>query len=109
MKNILEKNCDGSINVLDDHGYYIYTVAKDETGIVARLANQLEKYERFFSRELKETLMEYFDIDNDTYAYNLTRNKTAFSVGTMSFEDFEEFTEEIIDDIVGYIKKKFEA
>lgn len=106
MVNILEKNRDGSVDVLDDLGYCMYRVGKDETGIIARLANQLEIYEQFFSKNLKEVLMEYFDIGNDTYTYNLTRDKSAFSVGTMKFEDFEEFTEEIIDDIVEYIKKK---
>lgn len=109
MENILEKNSDDSIDVLDDHGYSMYRVCKDEIGIVARLANQLEKYEQFFSKNLKNVLMDYFDINNDTYTYNLTRDKSAFSVGTMKFEDFEEFTEEIIDDIVEYIKKNFET
>ena len=50
--------------------------------------------------------MTYFDINNDTYTYNLTRDKSAFSVGTMSLDDFEEFTEEIIDDIVDHIKRE---
>ena len=48
--------------------------------------------------------MNYFDVPSDTYAYNLTRHKTAFSEGTISLDDFEEFDEEIIDDIVKYIK-----
>lgn len=55
--------------------------------------------------KLKEILMNYFDINGDTYAYNLTRVKSAFDVGTMSFDDFEEFNEETIDDIVRYIKE----
>lgn len=107
MENILEKNNDDSIDVLDDYGYSMYRISKGENSIIARLANQLGKYEQFFSKDLKNVLMEYFDINNDTYTYNLTRDKSAFSVGTMKFEDFEEFTEEIIDDIVEYIKKKF--
>ena len=49
--------------------------------------------------------MDYFDVNNDTYAYNLTRDKKAFGVGTMTFDDFEEFSEETIDDIVEYIKR----
>ena len=52
---------------------------------------------------LKDILMQYFDINNDTYCYNLTRVKSAFDVGTMTLEDFEEFTEETVDDLVVYI------
>ena len=106
MENILEKNNDGSIDVLDDYGYSIYRVDKNETGLIARLTNQLERYEQFFSNDLKNVLMTYFDINNDTYTYNLMRDKSAFSVGTMSLDDFEEFTEEIIDDIVDHIKRE---
>lgn len=105
MENILEKNNDGSIEVLDDYGYSMYRVDKNETGFIARLANQLERYEQFFSNDLKNVLMTYFDINNDTYTYNLTRDKSAFSVGTMTLDDFEEFNEETIDDIVKYIKE----
>ena len=61
--------------------------------------------EKDIFEKLKDVLMEYFDINNDTYAYNLTRDKRAFGVGTMTFEDFEEFSEETIDDIVEYIKE----
>lgn len=105
MENILSKNFNGSIDVMDRYGFTEYTVEKNEIGIVARLANQLYKYENFFAERLKDVLMDYFDINNDTYAYNLTRDKEAFCVGTMTFEDFEEFSEEIIDDIVKYIKE----
>ena len=66
--------------------------------------NFFDENNRF--EKLKNVLMEYFDINNDTYAYNLTRDKKAFSVGTMSFEDFEEFSEETIDDIVRYVREK---
>jgi hypothetical protein len=47
-------------------------------------------------------LGKYFDI-GDSYAYNLTRVKTAFEVGTMSLEDFEEFDEETIADLADYL------
>lgn len=105
MENILNKNNDGSIDIIDRYGFTEYTVDKYETGIVAKLANQLYEYENFFSERLKDVLMNYFDITSDTYAYNLTRDKEAFSVGTMTFDDFEEFNEETIDDIVKYIKE----
>lgn len=54
--------------------------------------------------KLKELLMKYFTI-GDSYSYNLTRVKSAFAVGTVSLEDFEEFDESFIDDIVEYLLK----
>ena len=54
--------------------------------------------------KLIELLNKYFDI-GDSYAYNLTRVKTAFEVGTMSLEDFEEFDEETITDLADYLIK----
>lgn len=54
--------------------------------------------------KLKNLLMEYFTI-GDSYSYNLTRVKTSFEVGTVSLEDFEEFDQEFIDDIVEYLLK----
>ena len=90
---------------MDRYGFTEYTVEKNETGVVARLANQLYEYENFFTERLKDVLMDYFDVNNDTYAYNLTRDKKAFGVGTMTFDDFEEFSEETINDIVKYIRR----
>lgn len=58
--------------------------------------------------KLKSLLMEYFDI-GDSYTYNLTRVKSAFGYGTMSINDFEEFSEENIDDIINFILKKTEG
>lgn len=52
--------------------------------------------------KLKELLMKYFTI-GDSYSYNLTRVKSAFAVGTVSLEDFEEFDESVVDDIVDYL------
>lgn len=53
---------------------------------------------------LKELLMEYFRIGVDCYTYNLTRDKSAFECGTVAVNDFEEFNEEVIDDIIDFIK-----
>lgn len=55
---------------------------------------------------LKELLMEYFRIGVDCYAYNLTRDKSAFECGTVTVNDFEEFDEEVIDDIVNFMKSR---
>ena len=49
--------------------------------------------------KLIEILSRYFQI-GDSYAYNLTRDKEAFAVGTMSLEDFEEFDDFTVADIV---------
>ena len=54
--------------------------------------------------KLKDLLMEYFTIGY-SYSYNLTRAKEAFAIGTVSLEDFEEFDESVIDDIVEYLLK----
>lgn len=55
---------------------------------------------------LKELLMEYFRIGVDCYTYNLTRDKSAFECGTVTVNDFEEFNEEVIDDIIHFIKSR---
>ena len=58
--------------------------------------------------KLRQLLMEYFNI-GDSYAYWLTRIKEAFTYGTVTLDDFEEFTEESIDDIIEFIQKKMES
>ena len=55
---------------------------------------------------LKELLMEYFRVSVDCYAYNLTRDKSAFECGTVTVNDFEEFNEEVIDDIIDFVKSR---
>ena len=57
------------------------------------------------TEETKQKLMEYFNI-GDSSAYYLTRVKEAFSIGTMTLDDFVEFTENDIDDLVDYLTKK---
>ena len=52
--------------------------------------------------KLVELLSEYFDI-GDSYAYNLTRVKSAFACGTMGFDDFEEFDDETVADIADHL------
>lgn len=55
---------------------------------------------------IKKLLMEYFRIGVDCYTYNLTRDKSAFECGTVKVDDFEEFDEEVIDDIIKFIKSR---
>ena len=107
MNKLLEKNKDGSIDVLDNYGYLKYRIEKDETGIISYLANRLLDYETGMLKDnLVSILNDYFSIYTDTYAYNLTRDKSAFSHGTMTMDDFEEFTEDTTDDLAEFIIKK---
>jgi len=53
--------------------------------------------------KLIDILNEYFCIKTDTYTYELTRVKSAFGVGTMTFEDFQEWTEVNTADLADYI------
>jgi hemerythrin-like domain-containing protein len=51
---------------------------------------------------LKETIAEAISKHvslEDTYTYELKRAKSAFEVGTMSLEDFEEWSEENVNDL----------
>lgn len=52
--------------------------------------------------KLVELLANYFDI-GDSYAYNLTRAKSAFACGTIGFDDFKEFDEETVEDIATHL------
>lgn len=58
---------------------------------------------------LKNILIDYFDINrkDDSYYYILNRDKNAFNTNTMTFEDFQEFDETLIDEIVDYIILKY--
>lgn len=55
--------------------------------------------------DLLSALREYFSI-GDSYTYELTRVKSAFEIGTMSFDDFEEWGEEKIFDLCEYLMCK---
>ena len=48
---------------------------------------------------------EHIDVD-DTYAYFLTRDKSSFSVGTVTLDDFEEWTDSDVADLTDSIMKK---
>ena len=51
---------------------------------------------------LIQLLSRYFDI-GDSYTYNLTRVKTAFAVGTVDLDDFEEYTEGDVANLADYL------
>lgn len=56
--------------------------------------------------EMRERLIQllsrYFDI-GDSYTYNLTRVKSAFAVGTIDLDDFEEYTEDDVADLADHL------
>lgn len=56
--------------------------------------------------DLKNILNEYFEIDVNCDAYHLVRDKSAFAIGTVSINDFEEFDEDTTQDIAEYIFKQ---
>lgn len=51
---------------------------------------------------LIQLLSRYFNI-GDSYTYNLTRVKTAFDVGTIDLDDFEEYTEDDVANLADYL------
>lgn len=48
--------------------------------------------------KIAEAISKHVSIE-DTYTYDLKRTKFAFEVGTMSLEDFEEWTDENVEDL----------
>lgn len=58
---------------------------------------------------LVEVLTDYFGLNNSdgTYTYELDRVKEAFSVGTMTMDDFVEWDEENIDELATYLWDRF--
>lgn len=53
--------------------------------------------------ELRYKLIKYFSINNDTYHFHLTRVKEAIEYGTLTVDDFVEFNEDSVNDIVEYL------
>ena len=54
---------------------------------------------------LADILSHYFLI-GDSYTFELTRDKQAFAIGTMTFEDFSEWDDENVNDLAEYIVRK---
>lgn len=58
--------------------------------------------------EIKEVIANELGLTDDwmdgTYLYCLTRAKSAFSVGTMTLDDFEEIDEELLEGFLNAIK-----
>lgn len=88
----------------------MYRIHKQEEKIhdlellIGTLQQENQKYKEVIDN-LKDKLMEYFEVGGDCYFYVLTRDKSAFYYGTMSFDDFKEFNEEQVDDIIDFLKE----
>ena len=72
--------------------------------LINKLLKENQKYKEVIDN-LKDKLMKYFEVGRDSYFYVLTRDKSAFDYGTMSFDDFKEFSEEQVDDIIDFLKE----
>lgn len=53
-------------------------------------------------KELIDILCQYFGV-GDSYHYVLNRVKEAFAIGTMGFDDFKEYDEETVSEIVDHL------
>lgn len=62
--------------------------------------------------KLLKILEDYFGFSDKwqdgTYFYNLTRTKSAFNVGTVTIDDFEEMEYEQIEELTDIIIKQFD-
>lgn len=61
-----------------------------------------------FKEFLKKVLDDYFNT-TDTYACNLTRVNEAMETGNINLLDFDEFSEEVINDMAEYINNTIET
>lgn len=84
----------------------VATVNIKKEDIKEMIDKKFEQSIEFNYDYLKELLMEYFRIGVDCYAYNLNRDKSAFEYGTVKIDDFDEFDEEVINDIIDFIKSR---
>ena len=55
--------------------------------------------------ELVQRFLEYFNVGGPSGCdgYHLTRSPEGFAVGTVTIDDFEEFTEETASDFADYV------
>lgn len=88
----------------------VYTSQKQLiSSCLSKIYNDSTIKPQYDTREefLKDRLMKYFCIGSDNCtAYNLTRVKEAKNYGTLSIDDFVEFDEEVINDIVDFVFKE---
>lgn len=66
--------------------------------------NNIKEFEEA-KEKLVDILNQFFGME-DTYAYWLTRVKSAFAAGTVTIDDFEEFTDKTVDELADFIIKE---
>lgn len=91
------------VNVPDEYFFLEYnSIIYD----VLEENKQLKEAQNELREKIRNKLVKYFDIGNSSYFYILTRDKSAYQYGTMHFDDFKEFDEEQIDDIINFLFSK---
>lgn len=91
------------VNVPDEYFFLEYnSIIYD----VLEENKQLKEAQNELREKTRNKLVKYFDIGNDSYFYILTRDKSAYQYETMHFDDFKEFDEEQIDDIINFLFSK---
>lgn len=88
--------------------------AKEEEGFDPE--TNLERISHMCADDMRKALIEYFsdwaDI-GDSYIFDLTRIKSAFAIGTMSFDDFVEWDEdriaELVNELLAWLQSPVEA
>lgn len=87
------------VNVPDEYFFLEYnSIIYD----VLEENQQLKEAQSELREKIRNKLVKYFDIGNSS----LTRDKSAYQYGTMHFDDFKEFDEEQIDDIIDFLFSK---
>lgn len=61
-----------------------------------------------FKETIKKALVEYF-YNTNVYACNITRVDEAMETGNINLLDFDEFSEEVINDMAEYINEAIET
>ncbi len=70
--------------------------------------DRLYAFMKFDRDQLIGWLEDHFGMA-DTYHYVLTRDKRAFGIGTMTFDDFEELSPEFIAELADYLLEKLKS
>ena len=96
----------GEVINSDLYFYYKHTLAMlEETPKYIRESKPLQCYHaQIVKRVFIKKLRTFFGMNNSdgTYFYNLTRDKSGFEVGTVTINDFEEVTDEQLDELAVY-------
>ena len=89
---------------------------RERAGVEKKKKTNIEALRNAEEDEVRSILMDYFcqwASCGDSYIYDLTRVKEAFAIGTMSFDDFVEWDEsriaELVDEFIAWLKEPAES